>query len=195
MSYNKSITTDFSGVAPIEHQLQAEIKAESGITTNLQGISRNGDTVTIIFDSALSGGEETLLNTVISNHTPDNSKPRIQSLKIQPSSYEVNTSSYMFVARVKYEGSLIVGDIDYIEVVSRMTEAITSYDVRVIRQSDMQVIVEKTGLNNTVVGTQDLGLVSNTPEKADLLEVYVRKTGGTGTDHICIDEVVVYYGN
>lgn len=72
--YTKSLTTDFGGTIN-ESSLHAEIVAEGGITPNLSRVERNGDVVDIVFDSALSAGEQTTLDTVISNH--DSSKSNI----------------------------------------------------------------------------------------------------------------------
>jgi fibronectin-binding autotransporter adhesin len=70
--YNYSISGDFtpSGVDP--SQLQEEIEAEVLITVTISYIYTNDDDLYTVFPSALSAPEKTALDTVISNHIPNN---------------------------------------------------------------------------------------------------------------------------
>jgi len=70
-SYTKSLTLDFIGNLNII-QLQDEINLDSTIAPNCITVTNNADVVKIIFDSALSGGEQTTLNNLIAAHTPSN---------------------------------------------------------------------------------------------------------------------------
>jgi len=69
-SYTYSLASDLSGSVSIS-QLYDEINAESGITGTLETITVYQDDVKINFESALSGGEETVLNSLIAAHTPE----------------------------------------------------------------------------------------------------------------------------
>lgn len=69
MTETYSLTSDFPSQIMSEPLLISEIE-DSSITTQLQGVNQQGDTVTIKFASALSGGESTTLDTVVSNHDP-----------------------------------------------------------------------------------------------------------------------------
>lgn len=62
-----SVTGDFPNQIVHDSVLIKEI-LESSITTSLIGLNVIGDVCTITFTSALSGGEITTLNTVVSNH-------------------------------------------------------------------------------------------------------------------------------
>ena len=66
-TYNYSLSSDFGGNINIG-DLKNEIEAEGGITPVLSGITRNDDDIDIIFESALSGGEQTTLNGLVSTH-------------------------------------------------------------------------------------------------------------------------------
>jgi hypothetical protein len=67
-TYTKSLSTDFGGELNAR-QFHDEI-TDSSITTTLVGINQSGDVVNINFVSALSGPDETTLNTLITNHVP-----------------------------------------------------------------------------------------------------------------------------
>ncbi len=67
-SYVKSLSTDFSGSLR-EGQLDQEIFADSGIPPAMC-IEVDGDVVTIMFSSALSGAEQTVLDDIIAAHSP-----------------------------------------------------------------------------------------------------------------------------
>lgn len=67
-TYTYSLSTDFGdNLEP--SQLQEEIAA-SAIVTDVSRIDTVGDVVDIIFVSALSGGDQTILNGLVSAHVP-----------------------------------------------------------------------------------------------------------------------------
>jgi len=91
--YSKS--ADFpNGIAP--GQLVNEIEADPGITTQLLGISIDGDVVDIIFVSAISGPEKTALDIVVANHIPS------------PSNYVVITEGYLLLTSNLADSGAIV---------------------------------------------------------------------------------------
>jgi hypothetical protein len=89
-TYNKSLIEDFSGNLQV-NQLLREIKSNEGITPYCITVNNlNSDNVDIIFDSALSAGEQTTLNTIISNHVPNNSLiPFTETVTLNPNDIHV----------------------------------------------------------------------------------------------------------
>ncbi len=67
-SYVKSLSSHFSGSLR-QAQLDKEIYDDAGIPAAMY-IELDGDDVTIMFASALSGAEITVLGTIISAHSP-----------------------------------------------------------------------------------------------------------------------------
>ncbi len=67
-SYVKSLSTNFSGSLR-QAQLDREIHDDAGIPAAMY-INVDGDDITIMFASALSGAELTVLGTIISTHSP-----------------------------------------------------------------------------------------------------------------------------
>jgi len=61
-TYSYTISTDFPGGAVNPSKLDAEIRAESGITISLKGINTSGDNLDIIFNDALPAGSKTVLD-------------------------------------------------------------------------------------------------------------------------------------
>lgn len=196
MSITRSITTHFSGITPLDYQLEAEVVANSNILKTLDNITINGDNVYFTFSSNLDAGEITELDTVIiPNHTPDTSKPRIRSFNIKPNILSSGFSSYTLISKFKYQGSKFVGDINYIDIISRIESATATYDIKIVKFPNMEKVAEITGLSNTISTTKDLGIISNIPETPSIMEVYVRKIGGLENDMIYIDEIIIYHGN
>ena len=66
MTETYSLSTDFGGVFSAG-QFDAEIRADTIITTTLEYISVYGDVISIVFASAISATEKTQLNTLVSN--------------------------------------------------------------------------------------------------------------------------------
>lgn len=67
-TYNYSLSSDLSNQLDV-NQLHDTINADAGITPTCLTVKNSGDVVTVIFDSALSGGEQTTLNGLISGHS------------------------------------------------------------------------------------------------------------------------------
>lgn len=88
--YNYSLLNDFPNQAVDTSALDAEIRAESNITTDLDGVAYDGqDTVTCTFVDPLSAPEEAALDAVIGQHqgAPLVSTPqRVNSLPLQDNS-------------------------------------------------------------------------------------------------------------
>ena len=67
----KSLSTDFSGSLNTS-QLEKEINWDNSISNNCISVINFLDVVQIYFDNTLSSSEETALDTIISNHVPNN---------------------------------------------------------------------------------------------------------------------------
>ncbi len=68
-TYTKGLAADFSGSLN-PGQLITEVEADPGIIPTCINVANTGDVVDITFTAALSAGEQTTLNGLISAHTP-----------------------------------------------------------------------------------------------------------------------------
>lgn len=68
-TYNYSYSVDFGGNLNTA-QFHSEVEADGGITPSLIEIKIDGDDVDVVFNSALSGGEETTLTNLVAAHSP-----------------------------------------------------------------------------------------------------------------------------
>lgn len=194
-TYNYSLSSDFGGNLKSQ-QLHEEIGAESGITPNIIAVNTDGDLVDIVFDSSLSGGEETTLNGLVASHIPDTSKPRKQFFSITPKKDVITPkNSWVLSTYFQYPGSDKVGLIDYIDVICSMNPGVNSYDVRIINKKTGEVIAEKTNMTNIVAETQDLGTISNVPTDKSTLELQIKKIDGNNSKKVEVEQVIIYYGN
>lgn len=193
-TYTKSKSSDFGGNIN-QRQLHNEIMLEEGIIPALIGIDFTGDVIDIIFDSILSAGEEIILNTLISNHIPDNSKSRGNFYIVIPQKNSIKTGVYTKCATFKYDGSDVVGDIDYVDIISYMDTDVISYNARVYDKTNNTILCEKVGITNLTETIDSLGLISNVPTSQSILELQIQKIGGNNKDYIYIDSINIYYGN
>lgn len=191
-TYTKSISGDLGGSVRTD-QLHDEID-ESIISVELEGITTNGDVVDIVFVSALSGVEQTTLDTILSNHAPDFSKPRKNFFIITPKQ-KLKGKSYVLAASFNYPGSSEIGTIDYIDMVAYNDKQVTSFDARVVDTSSGLTIAERTVMASNVYQKFDLGVISDVPEFSSLLELHIRKNGGKNRNAVALESLTVYYNN
>lgn len=122
-TYVYTISSNFSGVTPCSSKLLFEIKV-SAISTTLDCINTDGDNVSIIFVDALSAGNKTILDGIVSAHTPTIPVPYSYvtgsvTTNSTDSYQTVNTLNFMIVSPVKcrldweylYSSTLVGNDI------------------------------------------------------------------------------------
>jgi len=187
-TYNKSLSADFGGNLN-QRQFHEEIESEAGITVTLQGITKTGDDIEIIFDSALSAGEQTTLNTLISNHSPS-TQAGSQISNISIPEHLVESNSYMTITSFNYPGTNFWKNTTNIKVISFMEEGGTDYDVKIYDITNHKKIAEKT-FSNTDEDICDLGTLNNLPSNEAIFEVCSRTSGDTIAH---VKNVNIYYG-
>lgn len=193
-TYTKSLSSDFGGNIN-EGQLHREI-ALAIPGTVLIGINRSDDVVDIIFEDVLSGGDETILNTTISNHIPQTGTRKVSFFRYTPKTTKTNSTVYQRIGGpFKYNGSLEMGPINQVEVISNMDSGMTSYSVRLYDATNETIIAEITGQTNTLEELINLGTISNIPEEEAIFEIHVKRVGGTTSTFAYVEDVIVYYNN
>lgn len=178
-------------------QLKQEIE-NSGIVSQCYGISSVDNIVTVYFSIPLNSSDENILNTLFANHVPvyNNAPPKNKYVSVYPSNLKKQKkNAYTVVTNFNYRGSDSIGSINYIEAISYMDSTVTNYKIRVVDKNTGNILVEKTGLNNTTPELVDLGTITNVPSVNSMLEIHVYKTGTKDTDFVYIDEILIYYGN
>jgi hypothetical protein len=193
-TYSKSLSSDLGGDLNTS-QLRDEINGHTGINPECLGLLNTGDDVKIIFATGLDGSELTALDGVVGGHVPAVVKPRASFFSVTPERTAVYWNTYTKVALFEYGGTNNVGEIDYIDVTSRMDSGLSSYDLRVINRTNNYLIAEKTGITNTTIQINDLGSIDNLPENQEMLEIQARRVGGSGNQKVEVKAISVYYGN
>lgn len=189
-SYTKSITTDFGGSINTTY-LQNEIIAETSITSTLKRIDRVGDAIYIVFDTELSGAEQTLLTTVISNHNSSVVESYSIVSNISLKDYEIKTNTYKRFGTFVYPGKNNTQNIIKICAVAFIDLNQTSFSIRIDDKTNDLTIAENT-FTNTTETLLDLGTISNVPDEQAIIEVCVKKDGvGGGKGYL--DSVTFYY--
>lgn len=193
-TYTKSLAGDFGGNIN-ESQLHREIEAAI-VAVELIGVNRTEDVVDIIFADVLTGGDDTILNSVIANHVPETGIRKTVFYSYTPKTTKVNNTVYQRVGGpFKYGGAREVGEINQVDVIGNMDVGMTSYSVRLYDAVNEVVIAEVTGLTNTVESIVDLGVISNIPEDETILEIHAKRVGGSAMTSVNVLEVTIYHGN
>lgn len=196
VEFIKTLEVDFVKSYNIS-QFEQEIR-NSGMVSQYYGISSVDNVVTLYFSIPLNSSDETILNTLFTDHVPvyDNSPPKNKYVSVYPSNLKKQKkTAYTVVTNFNYKGSNSVGTINYIEVISYMDSTVTNYKIRVIDRNTGNILVEKTGLNNITPQLFDLGTITNVPSVNSMLEIHVYKNSTKDTDFVYIDEILIYYGN
>lgn len=193
-TYTKSLATDFGGNIN-ESQLHREIvSAIPG--TALIGVNRSEDVVDIIFADLLSGGDETILGTTISNHVPMTGTRKSRFFRYAPKTIKTNSEVYKRIGGpFLYNGSVEMGIIDEVEVISNMDANATSYSVRLYDATNETIIAETTGQTNLTEEIVNLGTISNVPEDGAILEIHAKRISSTNSAYVYVDDVMIYYNN
>jgi hypothetical protein len=190
-SYTYSLSSDFGGnLKP--RQLHNNILA-SAITETLQGIVGTGDVVNIIFDTALSSGDQTILDGLVSSYVMLPDYDVYNHLPVVPNGVAFNQPAYRLFARCIYPGSVIANTILFIKIDSYMDVGITSYDIRV-RDATNNNVMATANFTNTVFTINDLGTISNVPTGEIAIEMDVRRNGGNNTLNVYINNAILYLG-
>jgi hypothetical protein len=189
VDYNYSNTIDFpNGI--IAGQLFIEIEKDTNITKTLINVQDEvGDNVKITFANSLTTGEETTLNTLVSNHIPYNST----------SFFKINSTNKTFIKTTSYNVALshtIFGEnsfsIKSIKVLSRISTDGASYSVRIYDATNKNVIAENT-FSNTSLIINDMGTLNNLPSSESIIEVQAKRIGGKTNSRVYIPECTIEY--
>ncbi len=193
MTETYSKQDDFNGQLD-EGQLHEEILAEANITTTLVGVSTSGDVVSIIFQSTISSGERTALNTLVQNHTPQAAYDPRAFIKLNAPDLAdayTNTDVY-YVIMSGMLPSFAKAKICNIYVTSKATGSPTSYDVRVYDVTTGETIAS-INLNNADKEINTMTINNNPSISENIIEVQAKRNGGTDESFVWVYDVTFEY--
>lgn len=179
-TYIKSLSTDFSGNLN-SGQLVTEIETNTEITPVCLTVFNIGDDVRIKFANFLSAKEQTILNTIISIHTP--ALPigyTVSNISIPEDI--IDSTTYITLTSFNFPGKNLWPHITNIKIISLMESGGTSYDVRVFDITNNNYICS-INLSNTDESICDLGALSNIPTGEAIFELHA-KINNTSVAHI-----------
>lgn len=189
-TYTYSLSSDFGGNLRISH-LHLDVIAEAGITPTLTRIDMEGDNVDIVFDSALSAGEQTTLNNVVSAYTYVTPVNYDNTIKFNIKNRETSNTSYTREDTLIYEGSNNTGDIKKILAVGYMDSGVTNFSIKINDKTNNNIIAENS-FTDTTESILELTPISNVPTERSILELQIKKTGGAGSKKCYVDSVTLY---
>lgn len=185
-----SITSDFTNTTVVEiSQLKKEILAESGITTTLTRIDNTGDQVDIVFDSAISGGEKTILDNLVANYLNIIEVPvTYTTILNNVISTSVKTTTPKRVCTFIYEGSNSIGSIGKIVAIAYKSSTITDYTIKITDKTNNLTIAEETFTNDNEDAIE-FASISNVPTTRAKIEISMK---GSGNQKVYIESITFY---
>ena len=184
-TYTYSLSVDFGGNLATD-QLRTEIEADGGIAPTCLAVVSNlttPDDVDIIFDAALSGGEETTLDGIVAAHVVQPTSISTNSFTLVPTITKYRSTKYTRVYAIIYAGSNNVGTINRMFAVSHMDSALTNYSLKVFDTTNRNILAENT-FTNTKEQIVELTPINNIPTDQALLELHVKLTGSGGKVYV-----------
>lgn len=184
-SYTFNIEQSFSNGGVEQDKLFKEIRNSLYKPSNILLI---GDDIIISFTQTLTNGEETILNNIISNHSPI---PEIIGKNVQIFSVKTGSFSntiYQSISLFNFPGSSI-NDLTHIKVVSYVN-ILSNYSIRIYDITNNKVIVETT-LNNINETLNNLGTLSNIPFIDTLMDVQIKVENPLSRAYL--KSIIIYY--
>lgn len=117
------------------------------------------------------------------------SNTKVISLANRETSFK--NAVYTSMARYAYQGSIKEGDITKITCIAYKDSGITNYSVRLFDSTHNKVLAENTFTNNTEE-IIELTPISNIPDKPAILDLQIKKTGGTNIQKVYIDNSFIH---
>jgi hypothetical protein len=185
-NYNKSIATDFGGNFNID-TFKSDIY-DSSITATLTALGSHGDNVFVGFTPALSGAEETTLNSLISTHNGASDISYSQTHTAYAKKDFYKDTSYKDISTYMYDGSDKLGPIKEIVCVAYKDSSVTDFSIRIYDDTNNNIIAENTFSNSSRVFLT-LTPLTNIPMKKAIITVQIKKTGGNNKQYVHIENI------
>jgi hypothetical protein len=128
----------------------------------------------------------------VSQYLSDTSYENISLYSIQPEVRRSRYTSWKTCATFEYGGSNVIGEIRFIDVVAKMQNGASGFSVRIVNQDTGQVICQNTSSTNKIYESIDLGIVSNIPTDISILQLQIKRNGGSNK-WIYIQQILIYY--
>lgn len=188
--YTYSLVNDFGGNLN-SSQLHQEIADSISISQNILRVDTIGDVVKIVFEDALSAGEQTILSSLVSTHVAIVEDEYSKLIKLVPRDKKINNTSYSREDTFVYDGTNNIEEIKKITLVSNMDVGVSNYSVKIFDTTNVLPIIEET-FTNTVESIIDITNITNLPTEKAIFELLVKKEGGNVTKYAHIDSITIY---
>ena len=190
--YSYNINTYFPTGAYNFNYLRKEINDSAISTATVITIKHNREhtEIDITFNSALSGGDQTILDSIVSAHVayiPSfyDYHERLQTRETIRAS-DVPVRIFMY----KFPGTIMYGNMQLVTVTGYMDPAVTSYDVEIV--DTLTDTTVGTGSFTNTTEAENIITLSTQPENRAFLEFRVKKIGGTVSDVVYIENFDIY---
>jgi hypothetical protein len=157
---------------------KGELLVDNGTTSSALSIGSTNEVLTVDLTTELG-----LKWSSVSNKSGLSLIPRVLS----------NTSTtYTRIGTFVYTGTTNMKTISSISAVAYMDTAVTSYSIKIINRTNNITIVENT-FNNTSESIINFTPIANIPTGQVIIEILIKKTGGTGSLKAYCDSITFYF--
>jgi len=184
-----SYTYDVAATFPSGYNATKLYKDIRGDVAKPSSFSFSGDTFYLEFSITLSSGQQSTLDNIITNHTPDPDTLGDMQIVTQLQGVSILSTSYTSCGIIVYPGRNI-DTLTNIKFVGNVSSG--SYSVRIYDLINAQTIAEAT-FTNTTNAQNDLGTISNVPYIPTLFDVQVKTSSVLVTAFP--KSVILYYFN
>lgn len=178
-----------SGFATLNNISVLNNSITNNISVPLQTINPYGDAIEIIFTDDLNDEQKVTLNNLVTSWDNNTHVTYNQIVSIPIRTTDVNTT-YKRYAAYSYLGSSVVGEIKKVTIMAYM-DNLTNYCVRLYDATNSKIMVESVFTNKTE-DIMDLGPITNIPQTKAIIEIHLKKSGGTVNDRVHA-EIIMFY--
>ena len=151
----------------------------SNISSPLSNTNPYSDAIEVNFTNPISNADAITLNNLVA--TWDNNViskyDKIVGIPLSANA-GINNTTYQRYGIYGYDGSTTIGKIQKITIIGYKDTNVTNYSVKIFDLTNSLTIAEVT-FTNTSENIVNMGTLSNIPDNPAIIEIQVKKTGGT----------------
>lgn len=109
-----------------------------------------------------------------------------------PKNTKTNNTTYVREDLFVYEGSNISGELKKIVAFGYKDSGVTNFSIKIYDKTNNLIIAENT-FTDSSENFLDITPLSNIPTTRSLIEILIKKTGGTISDYAHIENISLYF--
>jgi hypothetical protein len=176
--------SDFAGV--VNHkELTHEIKNNVDIGgLNFNHLSISGEYVRFAFVISIT---KNILDSIVANHSSSGNPTLYENQNISINR-KIKNTTYRLVHKIHHKGNGVAR----FSIIGNMDTGVTSYHIRIYDSTHNNTIIEST-FTNLTSGMHEMGDGTNISSNESVLEIHIKKTGGTNTQYCYLENIFMEF--